>query len=179
MLQCKSNITTQINQECNFLELVSIVFSFFPQDYELVPKKGQCCGECVRKRCTFNNQTYEIGDMWKSKDKCRFYECAGNQIAENIVEAKVISYQKSCPQNDNCPSNQIYIKDCCSYCQMEQGPKDQSRLSDFVHAPDKYNAIMSRDTYRQHPCRRECIKDAPPKTCNYTFVVSRFTDPSS
>lgn len=110
--------------------------------------------------------------MWKSKDKCRFYECAGNQLDDNIVEAKVISYQKACPKLDNCPTNQIYMKDCCSYCQMDQQRTDQSNLSDFVHAPDKHNAIMSQDTYRQHPCRRECIKGDAPKTCNYTFVVS-------
>lgn len=110
--------------------------------------------------------------MWKSKDKCRFYECAGYQVIEDIVEAKIVSYLKSCPKLDNCPSNQIFMKDCCSYCQMDQKPTNQSGLSDFVHAADKYDAIMSRDTYRQHPCRRECINGAPPQTCNYTFVVS-------
>lgn len=136
-----------------------------------MPKKGQCCGECVRKRCTFNNHTYNIGDMWKSNDKCRFYECAGNKIVDDIIEAKVISYQKSCPNITDCPLNQIYMKDCCSYCQMEQHT-DRSDRSDFIHASDKYDDIMSRDFYRQHPCKRECIKGEPPKTCNYTFVVS-------
>lgn len=137
-----------------------------------MPKKGQCCGECVRKRCTFNNKTYNIGDMWRSKDKCRFYECAGSPIAGEIIEAKVISYQKACPKLGDCPPNQIYMKDCCSYCQVDQLPTNQSDLSDFVHAPDKYDAIMSRDTYLTHPCRRECISGAPAKTCEYTFVVS-------
>lgn len=137
-----------------------------------MPKKGQCCGECVRKRCTFNNQTYNIGDIWKSKDKCQFYECAGNQFADDIIEAKVISYRKSCPKLNNCPSNEIYMKDCCSYCQIDQKPTNQTNLSDFVHDLERNNAIMSLDTYLKHPCRRECVAGAKPKICEYTFIVS-------
>lgn len=137
-----------------------------------MPKKGQCCGECVKKRCTFQNVTYEIGDMWKSEDQCTFYECAKNQIDDGIVTAQITSYKKSCAAINNCPSNRLTIKDCCYFCQMESKSADnQNHISDFVHTPDKYLAIMSRDTYLQHPCRRECIKGAPPMICNYTFLV--------
>lgn len=110
--------------------------------------------------------------MWKSKDQCRFFECASNHVGDGIVEAKVVSYQKSCPKIDNCPTNQIYIKDCCSYCQMNDTAATESDLSDFVHAPDKYASDMARETYLTHPCRRECINGAPTKMCKYRFVVS-------
>lgn len=141
------------------------------QDYELVPKKGQCCGECVKKRCSFNNETYNIGDMWKSEDQCTFYECAESRSGDGIVSAQITSYQKSCPPINNCPANRVLMRDCCPYCGLETKQQANSSLSDFIHAPDKYNKIFSRDTYLTHPCRRTCVKGEPPKECRYTFVV--------
>lgn len=147
--------------------------SNFPliQDYDLVPKQGQCCGECIRKRCTFENTTYEIGDMWKSSDKCQFYECSANVIADNITEAKIVSYRKSCPELKDCPTKQVITKDCCMSCALDQQPANQSEWDDFVHWSDKYDDQMSKDTYLKHPCRRDCIVGATPKVCQYIFVV--------
>lgn len=45
-------------------------------------------------------------------------------------------------------------------------------IDDFVHNSKKHAEASSRDTYLNHPCRRECIKDSPAKVCNYTFSVS-------
>lgn len=109
--------------------------------------------------------------MWKSTDKCQFYECSANAIADNITEAKIVSYRKSCPPLQNCPSNKTYMKDCCTFCSFDQQPKNQSEFDDFVHWADKYDGEMSRDTYMRHPCRRECISGASPKVCEYIFVV--------
>lgn len=139
----------------------------------MIPKQGQCCGECVRQRCTFENTTYVIGDMWKSSDKCQFYECSANIIADNITEAKIVSYRKSCPAVKDCPSKQIFMKDCCLYCALNQKPTDPAELDAFVHRGDKYDKEMSRDTYMQHPCRRKCAVGESPKVCEYTFVVSQ------
>lgn len=110
--------------------------------------------------------------MWKSNDKCRFYECSANPLNDDIVEAKIISYQKSCPKVESCPSKQIVMKDCCLHCEYQQSPTTESDIDDFVHSADKYTDIMSREKYLKHPCRRECIDGLPAKVCNYTFVVS-------
>lgn len=109
--------------------------------------------------------------MWKSSDKCQFYECSPNTIADNITEAKIVSYRKSCPTLKNCPSNKTYMKDCCTFCAFDGQPTNQSEFDDFVHWADKYDGEMSRDTYLKHPCRRECISGASPRVCEYTFVV--------
>lgn len=142
------------------------------QDYELVPKKGQCCGECVRKHCTFGNNTYEIGEMWKSEDECTFYECSKEHLDGDVIGAKMTSYKKSCPSVGNCPSKQIKVRDCCEYCAPESSVTENEDFSDFVHPVDKYLEVMSKETYLKHPCRRECVNGAPSMTCNYTFVVS-------
>lgn len=113
-----------------------------------------------------------IGDMWKSNDKCQFYECTSNIIGDNITEAKIVSYRKSCPTVKDCPSKQISMKDCCLYCENEQQPNDSIDLDAFVHRGDKYDEEMSRDTYMQHPCRRKCGVGESPKVCEYTFVVN-------
>lgn len=110
--------------------------------------------------------------MWKSDDKCKFYECSANPLNDDIVEAKIISYQKSCAKVINCPSKRIVMKDCCLQCEYDQSLSIESNLDDFVHSADKYTEIMSRELYLKHPCRRECIDGLPAKVCNYTFIVS-------
>lgn len=127
-------------------------------------KDDQCCGECVKRRCSMNNETYQIGAMWKSDDHCIFYECSAS--------AEILSYKKSCPTAQNCPTNRLTIKDCCTYCELDARPPNEEQMADFVHMPNKYTSIMSKETYRNHPCRRECIKGAIPMICNYTFLVS-------
>lgn len=127
-------------------------------------KKGQCCGECVKRRCSMNNETYQIGTMWKSDDECTFYECSST--------AEITSYKKSCPQVQNCPSHRLTIKDCCTYCELDARPPNEDQMADFVHLPNKYTSIMAKETYRNHPCRRECVSGAAPQICNYTFLVN-------
>lgn len=138
------------------------------QDYDLVQKKGQCCGECVKSRCSMNNATYEMGAMWKSADSCTFYECSSST-------AEITSYKKSCPVVQNCPSNRLTIKECCPYCESDSRPANEEQMDDFVHSPNKYTSIMSKETYRNHPCRRQCVKGAAPMMCNYTFLVGNLS----
>lgn len=138
----------------------------------MTQRKGQCCGECVKRKCMFNNKLYKIGEMWKSDDNCSFYECSANRIDDDVEEAKINSFKKSCPAVKNCPSDRMVIKDCCPYCQLDEHITKDSDKSDFIHPTDKYTEIMSRETYMKHPCRRECVNGEPPKVCNYTFVVS-------
>lgn len=127
-------------------------------------KKGQCCGECVKRRCSMNNETYQIGAMWKSSDQCTFFECSAT--------ADITSYRKSCPIVQNCPTHRLTIKDCCTYCELDARSPNEEQLADFVHSPNKYTSIMAKETYRNHPCRRECVDGAAPMICNYTFLVN-------
>lgn len=133
-----------------------------------MPKDGQCCGECIQKHCVFQNQTYSPGDVWRSDDKCLFYECA--EITDgNNIGAKITSYKKACPNLGNCPSDQVYVKDCCAICKSVASTENEEANEFFTNNDE----IMSKDTYLNHSCRRECVKDASPQTCSYKFVVSQ------
>lgn len=138
----------------------------------MVVKKDECCGKCVPKRCHFKNQTYNIGDIWKSEDSCLFYECA-ESFVDNDFGTKILTFKKSCPALvKNCPPKEVYFKDCCPICKSSHHLKEgETSTFDFMNLNEKMH-IFSRDTYLKHPCRRECVKNEAPKTCNYKFVVS-------
>lgn len=132
-----------------------------------MPKEGQCCGECVQKHCVFKNQTYNPGDVWRSDDKCLYYECA-EVFGEDGVGAKVTSYKKACPKLEHCPSNHVFFKDCCAFCKSMPSEENADTTDFFAN----HDETMAQDTYLNHPCRRECVKGATPKMCTYKFVVS-------
>lgn len=140
-------------------------------------RKNQCCGECVATKCSFNKRLYKIGEMWKSEDNCTFYECGKSRSGPDddyIVSAKINKYKKSCPPLAECPSSRILTKDCCKVCDTRSPATDRTMLadtSDFVHPIDRNTDLFSRETYLNHPCRRECRKGAPPMACYYTFMV--------
>lgn len=136
----------------------------------MVSRKGECCGECVPKLCHYKNQTYHVGDIWKSDDSCLFYECA-ESFADSSVETKMVTFKKSCPALKDCPPKQIYFKDCCPICGPSQDSENDSNIFNFWDLSEK-DRIFSKNTYLKHPCRRECVKNEAPKTCNYKFIVS-------
>ncbi|XP_055302470.1 uncharacterized protein LOC129568512 isoform X2 [Sitodiplosis mosellana] len=131
-----------------------------------VPKEGQCCGECIRKHCVFQNQTYSPGDVWRSEDNCLFYECA-ETFEGDIVGTKVSSYKKACPKLENCPTNQVFSKGCCAFCKSNSSTENEETDDSFAN----HDETMSKDTYLNHPCRRECIQNTTPRTCSYKFVL--------
>jgi hypothetical protein len=131
------------------------------QEYELKKLPNQCCGKCVQTKCSFNNNIHKVGDVWKSDDNCTFNECSLD--ADN--KPSITSYRKSCPKLQPCHPNNIYIDDCCQYCNTTQKNKEARVSSE--HDVD----IMNYETYKIHPCHRDCIDGAEPMTCSYTFVV--------
>lgn len=131
----------------------------------MVSKDGVCCGDCVKSRCSMNGKIYQKGEMWKSEDQCKFYECTAS--------AEVTSYKKACPTVTNCPASRRIMKDCCEYCDLNESiTSNDAHSNDFVHSPNKYLTQMAKETYRNHPCRRECIKGAAPMMCHYSFLVN-------
>ncbi|KAJ6648616.1 G-protein coupled receptor Mth2, partial [Pseudolycoriella hygida] len=135
-------------------------------EFELVVKDGQCCGECVQTKCRDEGLIYEIGEMWKSSDGCTFSECI--QKGES---ASISSYKKTCPILTNCPKGQVFIKDCCEYCISGKEANDEAASHEFVFDYEKFSKILDKDTYLNHPCVRDCKEGASPMTCNYTFMV--------
>ncbi|XP_031635309.1 laccase-1-like [Contarinia nasturtii] len=137
------------------------------QGFRMVHLKGECCGECVPKRCSYKNQTYNIGDIWKSNDSCLFYECVDDDVG-----TRIITFKKSCPTLKDCPTKKVVFEDCCPFCL-------RTKSHDYENDSDVFNILdlsekdhhMSRDTYLKHPCRRECVKNAAPEICNYKFIV--------
>lgn len=95
------------------IAVCKLKWQFKFQEFELVVKDGQCCGECVQTKCRADERVYTIGDMWKSKDGCTFSECVKRGDAVSVT-----SYKKTCPELNNCPEENVSIKDCCPYCQI-------------------------------------------------------------
>lgn len=132
-------------------------------------KEKECCGECVRKRCTFGNKIYNIGDRWESRGNCRTYECAKTSNG-NKVEVNIFSNQISCPNIGNCSKNRVQYEDCCPHCD-DGTSSDSTNKRNILRINENHDTLISRDTYINHPCRRECVKSYT-KTCTYKFVVS-------
>ncbi|XP_075156466.1 multicopper oxidase 1 [Haematobia irritans] len=130
-------------------------------DSEVKPKNGSCCGECVRTKCRFGNEIYEIGKTWHNHEDCTILECGQLPNGLPIVNA----YQKSCPElPKDCPTDQIFMENCCQYCK-------QSRTLMESAIASKSKDIWTEEFYRNHTCVRECQSGEPPRTCHYTFVV--------
>lgn len=120
---------------------------------------NECCGRCIRNFCIDNAQKYKPGEIWKSKDNCTVNECI--DIGNDMI---VSSYKKSCPKLKNCPSELIQERDCCPYCNY--------RSERLIHQPMEIE-FTNRDTYRVHPCHRDCVRGVS-LTCNYEFIVEEF-----
>lgn len=164
---------------CEWFDSNSKKFSFsfhFVQEYELVLRKNQCCGECVATKCSYNNKLYEIGRTWKSDDNCTYLECTqvpqGNPD-DRIMTAEISRYRKACPPLPECPSDRIQIQDCCQVCSetVNQLYSANARTN-FIHPLQKYSVAYARATYRNHPCNRHCRQGKPALTCFYKFIVS-------
>ncbi|XP_059618869.1 uncharacterized protein LOC132263226 [Phlebotomus argentipes] len=128
-------------------------------EYELKLIPGQCCGQCVQTKCKFNDTLYNVGETWKSEDRCVLYECSKKE--DTVL---VSAYAKQCPKLPKCNKRDIYTKDCCQYCNPKHGAgfpaKQRSETDDEDYNP-----------YDQHPCKRECIDGSAPMTCRYKFIV--------
>lgn len=142
-----------------------------------MPRKNQCCGECVATKCSFNNKLYNIGELWKSDDNCTFFECSESikgSSGDYVTSAQINKYSKACPPLGECPSNRITTKNCCQTCQLEPKLENKNSKTVFTYPGDQNNITFSSDTYLKHPCRRKCRQGQPALTCNYKFIVSNY-----
>lgn len=160
----------------------------FSQEYELITKAGQCCGECVQTKCKAGAIIYDVGNMWKSEDGCTFFEC----VSKPSVGTRVSSYKKSCPPLPACQRHNIIIRDCCEYCSDDRSVNNNKEAgkiflllflfdinwkkpvseNEFIHNTENMDDYDPA-TYANHQCARECRVGAPPMICKYTFHVSR------
>lgn len=100
---------------------------------------------------------------------CRTYECAKTSNG-NKVEVNIFSNQISCPNIGNCSKNRVQYKDCCPHCD-DGTSSDSTNKRNLLRIDENHDTLIPRDTYINHPCRRECVKNNT-KTCTYKFVVS-------
>lgn len=141
-----------------------------PFEYER--KAGECCGECVQKKCELENKLYSVGELWQSDDHCMFYQCQQDSNGLLVIS----EYSKSnCPKMPaNCPPAEVHQKDCCQYCNAttEQLAVAATEL-DQSRAETNKTDYLSEETYRNHPCVRSCREGEEPMMCHYKFAVSR------
>lgn len=145
------------------------------QQFQLVKRKNQCCGECVATKCSHNRKLYAIGAIWKSDDHCTYFECTQvdkGHPDDGVKVAEISKYSKACPALGECPSNRITMRDCCQVCAVQPQANDESAKLNFVHPVEKYKVAFAHGTYRNHPCNRQCRQGRPSLTCFYKFIVS-------
>lgn len=122
---------TQYNRKIHYK------LSYFLQEYELIIREGQCCGECVQTKCKAGAVIYDVGNMWKSEDGCTFFECVSRPSLSTVVS----SYKKSCPSLPvNCQRHNIVVRDCCEYCiddSIIKKNKDNGKFVKFLFAIEK------------------------------------------
>lgn len=167
----------------NRLDELRIITFRSPQEFELVTRPDQCCGECVQTKCRSDssspssNETtgavlHAVGDMWKDPDGCTFYECV--RTADDRLD--ITSYRKTCaPLTESCPHNRLELHDCCPVCAADTD-SSFDKSAPAAHESYTFNAtqqaiIMDPDTYLRHPCARDCQLGAAPMVCHYTFLV--------
>lgn len=158
--QLNKSIATKTTQKC--IEECSPPFDY-------VRKEGECCGSCIQKKCMLDDKFYAVGELWQSADKCMFYQCqeSGNGLLE------ISEYSKSnCPKlPPNCPKHEIYIENCCQLCNATfEHLAAASESSDIVLSSNETD-YLDTETYRRHPCVRDCEEGAEPMICQYKFVV--------
>lgn len=155
--------------ECNTLCAADHVYKTRPTE---------CCGKCVATFCESGGKKFKVGDIWKGSDNCTVNECIDGGAAGPMVA----SYKKNCPKLKNCPQENIEIRDCCPYCnnrgQSELTKISRTNESVKISSPgylQSYNEVefTNRDTYRSHPCLRECVKGQQ-LTCYYEFIIEEF-----
>lgn len=152
--KCNSDERIEKNiQECNRTCETNFVYKTIP---------GECCGKCYTALCTDDDtkELHKEGDVWKSSDHCTINECVsdGLQVFVNF-------YKKSCPKLRNCPRDSIESRDCCPYCNHRQQKSSLTQLKPLE--------VTNRDSYRSHPCLRDC-KKGESLTCHYEFVVEQY-----
>ncbi|KAI8124068.1 hypothetical protein FF38_00170 [Lucilia cuprina] len=134
-------------------------------DSEVRPKEGSCCGECVRTKCRFKDQVYDVGQTWHNADDCTLNECSLLPNGQPMIN----TYKKSCPPLPrNCPLDLIYTETCCQYCNSSSVARNLYRNDDLNIETDD---IWTEEFYTNHPCNRDCQANGEPKRCFYTFVV--------
>ncbi|XP_025836286.1 hemocytin-like [Agrilus planipennis] len=84
--------------------------------WEYKESTTSCCGICEPVACVLNDTLKYANDEWKSEDGCITFRCEffNDQMA-------VTRSEESCPNIDNCPPQDVYIKNCCKHCNITNG----------------------------------------------------------
>lgn len=117
--KCKNITCVQIpnKQELLKQEIVENCKKDCAKGWEYKESETQCCGECIQTSCIVSNELKKPGETWMSDDGCVTYSC------ENLAgQLLVSSHQESCPSLGECPSENVYMKGCCKYCNITSEP---------------------------------------------------------
>uniref|UniRef100_A0A182N4J6 Multicopper oxidase n=1 Tax=Anopheles dirus TaxID=7168 RepID=A0A182N4J6_9DIPT len=170
------NETTCMNYEClrnevneTFVNSIGIECNTIcPEGFEAQISQQHCCPQCVQARCKFDEQFYREGQTWTSPDGCLLYRCA----TENGFLA-ISSSRKQCPPVGSCPEQNVIERDCCRVCGNAESRRVPASVAPATAAttvdPEEGTDFAEEQSYRNHPCRRECTLGRKPETCYYRF----------
>uniref|UniRef100_A0A182JMG1 Multicopper oxidase n=1 Tax=Anopheles atroparvus TaxID=41427 RepID=A0A182JMG1_ANOAO len=166
------NATTCVNYEClrneaneTFINSIGIECNTTcPEGFEAQLSDNHCCPQCVQARCKFDERFYREGESWESPDGCVVYRCA----KEDGFLA-ISSSRKQCPVVDSCPVQDLIDSGCCRVCNRTDSRAASMPASPTVEENVQGVDFFDEQSYRDHPCRRECTLGRRPETCYYRF----------
>ncbi|XP_058055830.1 uncharacterized protein LOC131207238 [Anopheles bellator] len=167
------NGTTCVNYEClrneaneTFVNSIAIPCnSVCPEGFEPLLSDQHCCPQCVQAQCKFDDRLYRERESWQSPDGCLVYRC----VRENGF-LSISSSRKRCPPVVGCPEESIVDSGCCRVCnQTTHEAPGTTPVPDSSEEERAEIDYFSEQTYRDHPCRRECTLGRKPETCHYRF----------
>ncbi|KFB43437.1 laccase 1 [Anopheles sinensis] len=165
------NASTCVNYEClrneaneTFINSIGIECNTTcPEGFEAQLSDNHCCPQCVQARCKFDERFYRAGESWESPDGCLEYRCN----KEDGFFA-ISSSRKQCPPVGNCPTQDLVDNGCCKVCNRTDSRAETSRTSPLEEDVEGVD-FFDEQSYRDHPCRRECTLGRRPETCYYRF----------
>ncbi|XP_050933829.1 LOW QUALITY PROTEIN: mucin-19-like [Lates calcarifer] len=105
-----------------------------------------CCGDqaCVEKTCSYNDETYKVGDTWKdAAHPCMSLSCS----REGVQTETRVCPTENCPEEDRIWDNQH----CCFTCNQSCAPK----LSNFSITVDNCTTVIEMPA-----CQGQCASQS-------------------
>ncbi|XP_058451938.1 uncharacterized protein LOC131430754 [Malaya genurostris] len=161
------NSTTCMNFEClknsaseTFVNSIGITCTTTCNEgFSLQYSDQHCCPQCVQTMCRFDDRFHSDGESWDSLDGCMCYRC----IKDNGI-LSISSERPRCPVLIDCPPEHVVEEKCCSVCNV-------TKPVPVMPDPRKETEFFNELDYRNHMCKRECLRGRKPQTCYYKFSI--------
>lgn len=82
------------------------------QGWKYQESNTTCCGKCLQFACVVDGILKMPNETWTAPDNnCTKFTC--EVFGDEFLTA---SQQETCPELEDCPKENIYMKGCCQFC---------------------------------------------------------------